>query len=66
MVKVFLIRYKAGSAWYTGLVHAWDAYTAVSILERLRHAQQVDRPKLVREEQLPYYRENLKIEEVNR
>jgi hypothetical protein len=48
-----------------GLVKAWDAYTAVSILERLKHAQQVDRPKLIKEEQLTYYRDNLKIEEVN-
>lgn len=65
MVKCYLIRYKAGSAWYMGLVHAWDAYTAVSILERLRRAQQVDRPKLVKDDQLSYYRENMKIEEVN-
>ena len=61
----YLIRYKARGAWYMGLVKAWDAYTAVSILERLRHAQQVDRPKLIKEEKLSYYRENLKIEEVN-
>jgi len=63
--KRYLIRYQAGGAWYMGLVKAWDAYTAVSILERLRHAQQVDRPKLIKEEQLRYYRENLNIEEVN-
>ena len=63
--KRYLIRYKASGSWYIGLVKAWDAYTAVSILERLKQAQQVDRPKLIKEEQLTYYRENLKIEEVN-
>lgn len=61
----YLIRYKASGSWYMGLVKAWDAYTAVSILERLKHAQQVDRPKLIREDQLSYYRDSMKIEEVN-
>ena len=63
--KRYLVRYQAGGVWYMGLVKAWDSYTAVSILERLKHAQQVDRPKLIKEEQLPYYRKNLNIEEVN-
>ena len=63
--KFYLIRYQSGGAWYMGIVNAWDAYTAVSILERLRNAQQVDRPKLIKEEQLSYYRDNLKIEEIN-
>ena len=61
----YLIRYQCGGAWYMGIVKAGDAYTAVSILERLRHAQQVDRPKLIKEDQMDYYRDNLKIEEVN-
>lgn len=64
--KHYLIRYQGGNGyWYMVLVHAWDAYTAVSIIQRLRHARQVDRPALIREEQLNYYRENLKMEEVN-
>lgn len=63
--KRYLIRYQAGGVWYMGLVKAWDAYTAVSILERLKHVQQVDRPKLIKEEHMSYYLDNLNIEEVN-
>ena len=63
--KRYLIRYQSGGAWYMGLVKAWDTYTAVSIIQRLRNARYVDRVRLIKEDQLDYYRENLHIEEVN-
>lgn len=63
--KRYLVRYIRGGSWYMGIVKAWDKYTAVSIIQRLRNARYVDQVKLIKEEQLPYYRKNLKIEEVN-
>jgi len=48
-----------------GIVYAWDSFSAVGILARRKRALEVDRPKKI-SNHLRYYRDNLKIEEVNR
>lgn len=63
--KVYLIRYQdQAGAWCMGLVRAWDAYQAVSILARRKRAKEVEKPKNITNH-LIYYRDNLRIEEVN-
>ena len=47
-----------------GIVYAWDSFSAVSILARRRRALEVEKPKKI-SKHLIYYRDNLKIEEVN-
>lgn len=63
--KVYLVRYQASGSWYIGLVKAWNPYIAVTLINRLRKATQVEKPVLLNDQKLHYYRNTLKIEEVN-
>ena len=65
MNDAYLVRYRTEGGWCMGIVYAWDSFSAVGILARRKRALEVDRPKKI-SNHLRYYRDNLKIEEVNR
>ena len=64
MNDAYLLRYRTGSGWCMGIVYAWDSFSAVSILARRKRALEVEKPRKI-SKHLIYYRDNLKIEEVN-
>ena len=64
MNDAYLARYRTSSGWCIGIVYAWDAYSAVAILARRKCVIEVEKPRKI-SNHLIYYRDNLKIEEVN-